>query len=99
MGQKQSTIDALIAGQTPTSNAIAAATAKYAAQQEEKQADQIIQHLQTIDRVMDEQVSNLRILRAREKAQAKKVLALNAAKEQYLKDADWDKFMKVYREL
>src|SRR5690606_16631576 len=88
-----STLDELIAKQTTTTaDAISAAAAKYAARQEEAQSEKIIQNLGIIDQAMSGQVDELRRLRAAEKAQGKKVLALEEAKQQYLQDADWDKF-------
>ena len=99
MSAKKSTIDQILAQHTPTNKAIASAAAMYSARKEAEQAEQIVANLEQIDEVERRTVEELRAIRKAEKAAKERVLAINKAKEDYLKDADWDKFLKVYRSI
>lgn len=96
---KKSTIEELMKKYDTSKVENAALAAAIKQQQEEnakKQAKQLIEHLNHIDSIMEESVNALRNLRKTEQKAKAKVLAIDAAREQFLKDGDWEKFTEAY---
>lgn len=93
--KKDKLIDSLMARQIPTADAITKAIEARRVEKEAQLSKTIMLQLESIEDYLDHNVSKLRKLREEEKAQKAKVIAISEAKDQYLKDADFDAFSKT----
>lgn len=82
---------------SPTASVIKAALKQKQKEESERQQREVLIQLKEIDEKLDTQVKQLRDLRKKEKLQKARVLAINEAKEQFMRDADYDAFLKVWR--
>ena len=72
---------------------------KHKEEQKALTVQRMLNTLRIVDRVLDANVSRLRDLRKLENQQKAKVLALNAAKEAFMKDGDLEALEKTIESL
>lgn len=95
----EKTLEALIASNNPNAEAVKAALDKHKEEQKALTVQRMLNTLRSVDRVLDANVSRLRDLRKLENQQKAKVLALNAAKEAFMKDGDLEALEKTIESL
>lgn len=95
MDKKETTmksVEEILAGKTVTNETIVAAVNKYEEQRRERQQEKIIEQLKVLDDVEDTMVTRLRRVRRLEAIQKDRLQKFNAAKTQFMADADVDKY-------
>ena len=71
----------------------------YNKEQDAKKSREIISCLEEIDNQEKRLLGNLQKIRAQEKVAIKQLKAANETRDQYLQDADWDKYANTINKL
>lgn len=97
MTQKKSRVEELIKEASTVQNeSLKTALEAHAKEEEAKQSKQLLQQFTRAKHYIDSAVQNLQDIRKQEKVAKAKVIALDAALEQFKKDGDYHKLSIVY---
>ena len=96
---KQNSLEQIIANHTMTADIVKKAAEKYHKEAEEKNIKRVTAVFAEIDRLEGQAVNHLREIREMEKRQKAHVVAVNAAKEEFMRTGDVDQLKKNLREL
>lgn len=96
---KQNSLEQIIANHSVTADIVKKAAEKYHKEAEEKNIERVTAVFAEIDRIEGRAVCRLREIREMEKKQKTHVVAVNAAKEKFMRTGDVDQLKKDMREL
>jgi len=89
-------IEKLIADEAPTAAVIKAALAAEKKEADEKKVNEVRAQLRDIDTIIESSVADVRKIRKAEKVAVARLTALNGAKEEFMKNGDYEAFNKAY---
>lgn len=96
---KQNSLEQIIANHSMTADIVKKAAEKYQKEAEDKNIERVTAVFAEIDRIEGRAVYRLREIREMEKKQKAQVVAVNAAKEEFMRTGDVDQLKKNMREL
>lgn len=96
---KQNSLEQIIANHTMTADIVKKAAEKYQKEAEEKNIERVTAVFAEIDRIEGSAVYRLREIRESEKKQKMRVVAVNAAKEKFMRTGDVDQLKRDMYEL
>ena len=97
--KQNSSLQQIIANHTMTADIVKKAAEKYQKEAEEKNIERVTAMFAEIDRIEGQAVCRLREIREMEKHQKAKVVAINAAKENFVRTGDVDQLAEQLRPL